>query len=649
MGMLVGCGDSAPRLAESERRAPVVHGNDDRLDLFEYADQAWAAEVAEFTVALMRDDVITVSPEGVVSIEAPTLAATGVCPDERFAEQLAAAFCTGTLIGPDLVLTAGYCVPDASSCESTRFVFGYQMDGPDGLQEVAADDVFSCAELLVRKVDFDYTDYAIVRLDRPTDRASARLATGTEPLIDGAPLLVHGFPSGLPNKIDNGGTVSDGRDSRRDYFIASLDTFDGSNGAGVFDSATGELIGIGVTGDTDYIMDEVNACNRVNQCLAEDCDGQVIDYAFRAIESLCATGVVSPLCPCNDGVCDAEGGETTATCPSDCGTSCGDAVCNGSESAMDCPEDCGTCGDAVCGDDEDESTCCTDCGCEESMVCGRNACVPEPAAGDTCEDVAELRASGTYVVPGDTTAATDANLAACPDNSTAPDRVYSITLDEATWVDARVTGFDTIMYVRSDCADPITEILCNDDSGPPGQRGSRIAEWFEPGTHYLFVDGYGTASGPYELEISFTPMASNNTCDEPMDISTDGPQTITAMLRDSVEQNDYQGTCGGAGPDHVYSFTTTACADLTATVDGDIDSVLYLRSACASVEPTDELACNDDQEPGEVVSSLIEISDLEPGTYYLIVDAFSSTEAGEYTLTTEFEDCADEEEPPPEM
>src|SRR5690606_14718876 len=123
--------------------------------------------------ALMSADVVTVSEEGTVSFVASTLEAAGMCADERFAQQISAAFCSGTLIAPELVLTAAHCVPDADACASTRFVFGYQMDGPEALHAVTSDDVFSCAELLVHEQDFDYTDHAIVRLDRPAARAIA--------------------------------------------------------------------------------------------------------------------------------------------------------------------------------------------------------------------------------------------------------------------------------------------------------------------------------------------------------------------------------------------------------------------------------------------------------------------------------------------
>jgi hypothetical protein len=68
--------------------------------------------------------------------------------------------------------------------------------------------------------------------------------------------------------------------------------------------------------------------------------------------------------------------------------------------------------------------------------------------------------------------------------------------------------------------------------------------------------------------------------------------------------------------------------------------VLYLRSACASASPANELACNDDAEAGGVGSS-IAVADLPPGTYHLVVDTFSAGVMGEYTLTVDFGACTD--------
>lgn len=622
---------------ESERQSPVIYGNDDRQDLFEYADTAWAADASRFTVALISEEAIEVTEQGKVKLTAPTLEQLGLCADERFAQQPAAAFCSGVLIAPDLVLTAGHCVLDDGTCESTKFVFAYQMDGPDELHELTADDVFSCAELLVQEQDFDYTDHAIVRLDRPTGRSSARVAPAGQALAPGTPLVVQGFPSGLPVKIDDGGRVRDGRAATRDHFIATLDTSAGSDGSGVFDRATGELVGILVTGETNYIPDGQTTCYGTHQCAEDGCDGQIVEYAFRALESLCATGIDSPLCPCGDGACNAAAGETTATCADDCGTSCGDGACNGDESAMDCVADCGTCGNAVCDAGEDQGTCCSDCGCAAPLVCALDACVPDAGAGDTCADAADLRPSGTYVVPGNTADAGDDFAGGCAVETNAPDRVYRITLHEVTWMQARVKGFDSIMYIRTECANARSELMCNDDAGPPEHAGSALSGWFVPGTYYLIVDGYGPAAGLFELEVSFLPPPSNDTCEAAVDIPATGTQVLTSLLDQDTARNDYQGTCGGDGNDHAYRFTTTACADVTALAEG-IDSVLYLRSACTP-DPADELACNDDLAPTDL-SSQVSVAGLAPGTHYLIVDAHSAEVAGEYTLRVTFGACA---------
>ncbi|ACY13490.1 peptidase domain protein [Haliangium ochraceum DSM 14365] len=643
--LATGCADVGPVGGDAvgTRQSPVVYGNDDRVEVFEYPDQSWADDVTGFTAALMRAEVVEISEQGLVTFDAPTLADEfGVCGDERFANQLTAAICSGTLIAPNLVLTAGHCVLDANACADIKLVFGYEMDGGESLRQATVDDVYACAELLVRRYTPAGEDYAIVRLDRPTGRETARLAPGGAVLADGARLVVHGNPSGLPTKIDDGGRVRDGRAATRDYFVANLDSFAGNSGSGVFDTASRELVGVLVRGEVDYVFDDSSGCYRVLACPDDGCRGEDVVYAGRAVDALCATGMVSPLCPCGDGVCDAGIGESTASCPLDCGSSCGDGACNGAEGPSNCSADCGTCGNASCDAGEDVDTCCTDCGCAAPLLCAANTCVPDPAAGDTCAEAAVLNPVGAYVVSGSTVDAVDDYRGECVLNSNAPERVYDITLAEETFIDAQVSGFDTILYVRGDCEDAVTEILCNDDAEPPGDGGSRLQGVFAPGTHYLFVDGRGTVSGAYQLALSFAPvrLASNDTCAAPSEIPASGTQVVTAALGALTGRDDYRGTCGGSGADHVYRFTTGARTGVTIKVEG-IDSVLYLRSVCASSNAADELACNDDHPDAGFTGSLISVSDLPPGTYHVVVDAFSAGVAGDYTLTLAFDDCAD--------
>ena len=48
-----------------------------------------------------------------------------VCPDTRFAKQLALGKCTGFLVAPHLIVTAGHCVDRESKCSKLKWVFDY--------------------------------------------------------------------------------------------------------------------------------------------------------------------------------------------------------------------------------------------------------------------------------------------------------------------------------------------------------------------------------------------------------------------------------------------------------------------------------------------------------------------------------------------
>ncbi len=618
---------------------PVVYGSDNRQDVYAYADQAWADRVAEFTVALMSPGDIDASDPDDVRFDAPTLQdLISLCPGERFGDQITPAWCSGTLIAPDLVLTAGHCVQNAGDCADTRFVFDFYMTDASTRATVTIGDVFSCAELVVQ----EYTaavDYAIVRLDRDAiGRTPAAVRYSSDPVQDNADLVVSGFPSGLPAKIADGAWVRDNRAGTLDYFVANLDTFGGNSGSGVFLDQTGELAGILVRGETDYVWS--GGCYVVNQCPDNGCRGEDSTYVFRAIDDFCATVGSGPLCACGDGTCDALIGENSVTCPADCGTVCGDGACNGAESPIDCPEDCGLCGNLVCEAEEAANgSCCIDCGCGGVLVCIDNACVPDPGAGDTCADPVVIPTTGTQVIPGDTSTAYDDLTGSCGSNN-APDRVYILILDETTVVDALVSGYDTVLYLRSTCDDPFTEIACNDDSNPPGNLGSRVTRELGPGTYYLIVDGYGSNSGSYELTVSFLSPPPNNTCDGAVDIPPVGTQVIDSST--STAADDYRGGCGSnGGPDLVYAFTIATAHDVVAESVG-FDTVLHARSTCD--DPGSELVCNDDNNPPGNRGSHIDLFDLPPGTYYLFLDGYSSSSRGDFTLTVTFTDvqpCTD--------
>jgi len=134
-------------------------------------------------------------------------------------------------------------------------------------------------------------------------------------------------------------------------------------------------------------------------------------------------------------------------------------------------------------------------------------------------------------------------------------------------------------------------------------------------------------------------------CDGPCVPALPGDQCADAVGIDPVSQvlegdmalfaADTSGSCGGAGRERVWTFTTDRVMRFTARSSG-YDSVLYLRLGCAGAE----LACNDDVDRDTDRGSRIE-RNLGPATYALFLDAYDQ-EVATYTLTLTFDAIDDD-------
>jgi hypothetical protein len=120
-----------------------------------------------------------------------------------------------------------------------------------------------------------------------------------------------------------------------------------------------------------------------------------------------------------------------------------------------------------------------------------------------CSDAPILAAGET--VRGRTTG-TGRFGAACGEGSLGPEIVYQLRVREASRVELSVEAeFDSVLYVRRDCVDPGTVVDCNDDAGDSNH--SALDLQLDPGTYYVFIDGYGegSESGPFTLRAEVTP------------------------------------------------------------------------------------------------------------------------------------------------
>ncbi|MDH3201314.1 MAG: serine protease [Myxococcales bacterium] len=278
-----------------ELAAPVVYGADDRLEVYDHPSDELRQITRQSIVALIDSDQLERDPGGTYIIFSRSLQQSkGLCDDERFADQPTAATCSGVLIDDDLVLTAGHCVRSQTDCESKSYVFDYYLDGPTQLARIEDEDVYRCNQIVLREETFGDSltpDFAVIQLDRPVagDHQPAPVRPATTPLVEQEPLTMIGFGSGLPAKIDSGGTVADPRTATLDYFVANPDAFAGHSGSATFDS-NNELAGILVAGRApDYVLSSEEQCNRV-ETFDDIQAGEAIHYFAPIVSRLCAEG-----------------------------------------------------------------------------------------------------------------------------------------------------------------------------------------------------------------------------------------------------------------------------------------------------------------------------------------------------------------------
>ena len=264
--------DSQSSVSVLKNKHKVIYGRtDDRLDFFQIHDQLILRDL-DSVISLLQASDIKDKGNGQSELQTVNFGESqNLCDNERFREQPIGAFCSGFLVGPDLIATTGHCVKNSSDLQDTRFVFGYRMENQNQARTIISNsDIYKGKEIVGRRLDPGQgSDWCIVRLDRHVTNHSTAIV-GRSGLIDDAQNLhVIGHPCGLPVKFASGSKV---RDNQSDvFFVANLDVFGGNAGSPVFNSKTHEVEGILVRGDVDFAP--IGDCNVSMICPNTGCTG----------------------------------------------------------------------------------------------------------------------------------------------------------------------------------------------------------------------------------------------------------------------------------------------------------------------------------------------------------------------------------------
>lgn len=335
LGLITACGSSDEGIV-GEMTAPVVYGADDRVEVYNHPNPELRRIAEQSIVALIPSFRMSEEPSGNYSLFTNTLKdAHDLCDGELFGDQPTAASCSGVLIDDDLVLTAGHCIDDHTPCDSYSYVFNYHYDQPNVLAAIRDEDVYSCRRVVSQGSagSGSFTpDFAVIQLDRPVQGAQAPVVIRpAKPLAELESLSMIGFGSGLPAKIDDGGSVADPRAAQLDFFVANLDAFQGHSGSATFDSQN-RLAGILIGGRApDYVTLEDEDCARVS-VYENSQAGEIVHNVAPIVAALCEDGwQAEDLCdpdacggePCGSAPLPSAGGGVFAPPSSGCNASAG--------------------------------------------------------------------------------------------------------------------------------------------------------------------------------------------------------------------------------------------------------------------------------------------------------------------------------------
>ncbi len=249
----------------------------------------------------------------------------------------------------------------------------------------------------------------------------------------------------------------------------------------------------------------------------------------------------------------------------------------------------------------------------------------EIITNDDCANAIPL-ACGDSVI-GETINDTDSG------GNAAPDEFFSFTgTGAAEFVTISLCGggtdYDSLLRVFEDCT-LANEIAVNDDSCGLQSEVSFVSDGTS--TYYIMVEGFGSSSGNFSLDVTCNAVAENDECDDAIAMSC-GETVIGSTEFATIDSGATDCGVGITSPGVWYTFTDTTGLLTNYTVslcDGgtayDSKLTVYSGTDCAA------LTCVGDNDDSCGLQSEVAFQGDGSTTYYILVHGFGGA-TGEFSL-----------------
>jgi hypothetical protein len=185
------------------------------------------------------------------------------------------------------------------------------------------------------------------------------------------------------------------------------------------------------------------------------------------------------------------------------------------------------------------------------------------------------------------------------------------------------SDFDTVLQVYAGSCGALSDVACNDDSGPAcATKQASVSFLATGGTRYLILaGGYGGATGNLRVMVAATLLPSNDRCSGAIAMTAGTLYGVNTA--NATSTGDPTPVCqANFGHGVWYSFTPPISGPVfISTCGSDFDTVVQVYTgACGSLTP---LGCNDDGGPAcASVAASVRFMGTAGTTYWILAGGY---------------------------